>query len=96
MAGIYTHLAIAKRYIEKNPDKFPDDHSKRIFYGGNIWLDLTPDKEQTHCGNRSESKDLIKRHREKVNLERFLSTNDIHWSTQILGNFYEAVYKFHL
>ena len=70
-----THLAIAKRYMEKHAGiKKPRD-----FYDGNVLPDLAKgkDKEKSHYGNRSEQFDLRKRHREKVNPNKFLEENKL-------------------
>ena len=67
------HLAIAKRYIEKNGGiKNPRD-----FYDGNILPDLTADKDATHYGARVEEYDLVRRHAEKVNPQKFLEHNSL-------------------
>ena len=74
MASIATHLAIAKRFIEKNPGLIKDE---RAFYEGNVLPDLVKNKEETHYGVRGEKVDLIKRHKEKVNLQKFLEFNKL-------------------
>ena len=72
MASFYIHLAIAKRYVEKNNIKNPTE-----FFDGNVLPDIYKDKENTHYGNRGESKDLIKRHLEKIGLKEFLAKNSL-------------------
>jgi len=74
MASINMHLAIAKRYIEKHPNAIQNE---RDFYDGNVAPDLAEDKEATHCGKRCETNDLVKRNKEKVNLQKFLLTNTL-------------------
>jgi len=66
------HLAVAKRYLEKNPGSIKDPQS---FYDGNIMPDLANDREQSHYGDRSEVIDPIKRFRNKVCIAKFLSKN---------------------
>jgi len=70
VASIYTHLAIAKLYLEKNEVK--DTHA---FCDGSVMPDVTSEKENSHYGNRGETKDLIKRHKEKIGLAEFLQAN---------------------
>ena len=74
MASYYVHLAIAKKYMEKNKGKIK---SARDFYDGNILPDLVADKTLTHYGIRTEQHDMIKHLREKVNLQKFLFHNEI-------------------
>jgi len=76
MANLYTHLAIAKKYIEKHPGKIENAQS---FYDGNVMPDLVDEKgkESTHYGNRDERKDLLKRMRNKVGLFEFLQNNKL-------------------
>jgi len=71
MASLLMHLAVAKRYLEKNGLDINDQTS---FYDANILPDFDDDKERSHYGKRGESKDLIKRHKEKVGLKKFLET----------------------
>jgi len=75
MADIYTHLAIAKLYLENNPGR-NEIKNVRDFYDGNCLPDMCEfiEKEQTHCGKRTEETDLVKRVREKVDLHKFLET----------------------
>ena len=74
MASLKMHLAVAKRYLEKHPGEIKNE---REFYTGNIAPDFDPDKENSHYGKRGESKDLVKRHREKVGLDKFLQANKL-------------------
>ena len=74
MASLIMHLAVAKRYLEENKGKVKDE---RAFYDGNILPDFDPDKENSHYGKRTEANDLIKRHREKVGLDKFLQSNKL-------------------
>jgi len=73
MASLFTHLAVAKRYIEKNGGI----ENVQDFYNGNVAPDIFKDTENTHYGKRGESKDLIKRHLEKIGLKEFLAENPL-------------------
>lgn len=68
------HLAIAKRYLAKHPGVIKN---AQRFLDGNVLPDLGADKGVSHCGVRTESRDLIKRNREKVNPQKFLSDHDM-------------------
>ena len=74
MASINTHLAIAKRYIEKHKGEITNIIA---FLDGSIAPDDTTNKEQTHYGKRTEKHDLEKINREKINLCKFLEHNTI-------------------
>ena len=74
MPSQMTHLAIAKRYLEKHSQLIQD---VQRFLDGNVLPDLDPDKEASHCGCRTEVHDLIKRNREKVNPIKFVATHDM-------------------
>ena len=77
MASIFVHLAVAKRYIEKNPKKFAGT-CVRDFYDGNVLPDLVHgDKDTTHFGRRDETKDLVKRFSEKIGLAKFLEQTNL-------------------
>ena len=74
MASFNMHLAVAKRYLEKNP---ASGINARDFYDGSVLPDLTDDKDKTHFGTRNEKTDLIKRVAEKINLHKFLESTPI-------------------
>jgi len=74
MASINTHLAIAKRYLELNLGKIVDEVA---FYDGSVRPDLHPNKMESHYGERGERNDMVKRHKEKVGLKKFLQNNSI-------------------
>lgn len=69
-----THLAIAKRYLEKHPQSIRD---VQAFYDGNVLPDLNPDKAASHCGVRTEKCDIVKRNAEKVSPDKFAKTHDL-------------------
>ena len=71
MANLHIHLAVAKRYLEKQGGI----ENIKDFYDGNIIPDLAEDKEATHYGVRSEKQNILKRNFEKVNPEKFLEVN---------------------
>lgn len=75
MPSQITHLAIAKRYLEKHPQTIFD---VQAFLDGNILPDLAADKANAHCGVRTEMHDLVKRNREKVDPVKFAMTHDMH------------------
>ena len=74
MASTHIHLAIAKRYLEKHGHEIAD---KKAFCDGNILPDYEKAKANSHYGNRSETKDLLKRHQEKVSPQNFLQKNSL-------------------
>lgn len=72
------HFAVAKRFIEKNDYlRNADKETLREFYWGSIQPDITDDKEATHFGTRAETRDIGKRHAEKVNPQKFLQHNKL-------------------
>ena len=75
MADVLTHLAVAKRYLEKNGGI----KNARDFYDGNILPDMCElgEDEASHYGKRDEFDDLVKRAREKVGINKFLEMNVI-------------------
>ncbi|MBO4726038.1 MAG: hypothetical protein J5598_00365 [Clostridia bacterium] len=74
MPSQMTHLAIAKRYLEKHPQIIKD---VQRFLDGNVLPDLNPDKAVSHCGDRSEKYDILKHNRKKVNPIKFMATHDM-------------------
>ena len=74
MPSQMTHLAVAKRFLDKHPDLIKD---VKRFLDGNVLPDLDPDKEASHCGIRTEMYDLVKRNIEKVNPIKFVATHDM-------------------
>lgn len=74
MPSQITHLAVAKRYLEKHPGVIRD---VQAFLDGNVLPDLHPKKEVSHCGVRAEMHNVAKRNAEKVNPEKFLATHDL-------------------
>lgn len=77
MPSQITHLAVARCYIARHrglPSAIKDE---KRFLNGNVWPDLDPDKERSHCGVRTEKHDLVKRNLEKVNPEKFRQTHDL-------------------
>jgi hypothetical protein len=68
---IYTHLAIAKRYMERNAVQNAGD-----VYDGSVMPDIEKDKEKSHYGgSRTESGDIVQRNAEKIGLKKFLEQN---------------------
>ena len=76
MPYVFTHFAIAKKYLEKNKDA-GIVKNRQDFFDGNIVVDLAmgSDKEHSHYGDRSEMVDLVKHNREKIDLRKFLERN---------------------
>lgn len=74
MPSQITHLAVAKRFIEKHPHVIKD---MQRFFDGSVVPDLDPDKGKSHCGIRTEKHDILKYNREKVNPEKFLATHNL-------------------
>lgn len=74
MPSQMTHLAIAKRYLEKHPQAIRD---VQAFLDGNVLPDLNPNKEISHCGVRAEKHDIVKRNQEKVSPVKFAATHDM-------------------
>lgn len=64
MAGYVIHLAVAEKYIKKNPN---DIENYDEFIAGVIFPDSVSDKSLTHYGPKSS----------KVNLKAFLDENNI-------------------
>ena len=74
MPSQITHLAVAKRYLEKHPQTITD---VQAFYDGSVLPDLDPNKAVSHCGTRAEKNDIVKRNAEKVNPTKFVATHDM-------------------
>lgn len=74
MPSQITHLAVAKRYLEKHPQTILD---VQAFLDGNVLPDLASDKAQSHCGIRTERNSLVKRNAEKVSVDKFVATHDL-------------------
>ena len=74
MSSQITHLAVAKRFVEKHPNLIKD---VKRFYDGSVVPDLEPNKALSHYGVRTEKHDMIKYNREKVNPAKFLATHDL-------------------
>lgn len=74
MASFSIHLAIGKRYIEKNPGTIQDIHE---FYKGIIMPDLVEDKFISHYTISPEDATLPSRLENKVHLEAFLENEPI-------------------
>lgn len=74
MPSQITHLAIAKRFMEKHPHVIKD---VRRFFDGSVVADLDSDKAKSHYGIRTEKHDVLKYNREKVNPDKFLASNNL-------------------
>lgn len=74
MPSQITHLAIAKKYLEKHPGLIRD---VQRFLDGSVLPDLDPNKERSHCGVRAERVNIVKRNLEKVDPQKFLATHDL-------------------
>lgn len=74
MASQITHLAIAKKYLEKHPREV---QNVQAFLDGNVLPDLDSDKAVSHYGVRTEKYDVVKRNAEKVNPAKFAELNDL-------------------
>lgn len=78
MPGFHIHLAIAKRYAEKNSGKINDVKDLNLFYNGTIAPDLATLKSLTHYGHQPDSKeDLYLCTSTYVDLSRYLNANKI-------------------
>lgn len=73
MASIIIHLAIGKRYLEKT--KTP--HNEHDFMHGIVAPDLAPDKRVSHYAGEYDEQDLIRGVEQKVQLSRFLASQQI-------------------
>ena len=73
MASFNIHLAIGKKYMEKNPII----KNEKEFYKGVIDPDLTTNKKVTHYSGNVDGDDLIRRLTEKVLLNLYLKEHDI-------------------
>lgn len=74
MPSQITHLAIAKRFLEKHKKMIKDVQG---FLDGNVLPDLHPDKAVSHCGVRTEINNIVKYNAEKVNPAKFATTHDL-------------------
>ena len=74
MPSQITHLAVAKRYLEKHPQLVKD---RQAFLDGNVLPDLADNKAESHCGVRTEKNSLVKRNAEKINLAKFIATHNL-------------------
>ena len=80
MADWNTHLAIAKRYMEKHPGEIVDEGA---FYQGSLAPDMASsdllNSDNSHYGNQPPPKEAnaFQRSITKVDLGKFLSLNDV-------------------
>ncbi len=74
MPSQITHLAIAKKYLEKHARLIKD---VQRFLDGNVLPDLTTNKAISHYGTRTEARSILKYNREKVNANKFLREHDM-------------------
>ena len=74
MPSQITHLAVAKKYLEKHPGQIKN---LQQFLDGNVVPDLATNKAESHCGIRVETHDILKWNREKVNPNKFIETHDM-------------------
>jgi hypothetical protein len=72
LASFSIHLAIAKRYSEKN-----DIKNLNLFYKGTVDPDLVEDKKQSHYTGTREKENILIYWQQKVNLQQFLLKKDI-------------------
>jgi hypothetical protein len=82
MPSYNIHLAIAKRYIEKNPGLI---HDERDFYDGSIAPDLTNDKKTTHYSIPTQSTNVAEQAKCKVDLSKL-------WKLPIDSDFQRGVF----
>ncbi len=74
MPSQITHLAVAKKFLEKHIGAIRD---VQRFLDGSVMPDLSSDKAASHCGVRTEMKDSVKLNLEKVNPGKFVATHDM-------------------
>lgn len=74
MASSVIHLAIMKKFIEKNPDL---GINKKEAYAGTLYPDVTDNKDITHYTDNQRGKDNISHLKGKVNLYSFLQDHEI-------------------
>lgn len=74
MPSQITHLAIAKRFLQKHAHLIKN---VQRFLDGNVVPDLAANKAESHCGVRTEMHDIVKRNIEKVNPMKFAITHDM-------------------
>jgi len=82
MPGFQIHIAIAKRYIEKNAGTKAAIKNLQLFYDGNIAPDLTTDKNLTHYGSQPKYdhkslEDLYELATKKTSPAKYLAHNEI-------------------
>lgn len=81
MPGFNIHLAIGKKYIEKQ--KYKNNSEKdiiideRSFYNGIVAPDLVTDKSISHYATEKDNSDLEKYLKEKVRLDLYLKDNKV-------------------
>lgn len=73
MASYDIHLAVGKRYIEKNMNINND----KEFYNGVLAPDITDNKMISHYSDICVTDDLLESVEKKVNLSKYLDKNDI-------------------
>lgn len=71
MACATIHLAIAKRYLKRNPNINIDD-----FIAGTLYPDADSDNDKTHYTDKNRGSDNVSHVREKVNLSAFLKEHE--------------------
>ena len=71
MACATIHLAIAKRYLKRNPNINIDD-----FIAGTLYPDADSDNDKTHYTDKNRGSDNVSHVRGKVNLSAFLKEHE--------------------
>ncbi len=88
MACAAIHLAIAKKYLEKNPKINKDD-----FIAGTLYPDADMDNDKTHYTDKKRGNDNVSHVRGKVNLFAFLEEHDsindfeMGWFLHLIGDY---------
>lgn len=77
MPGFNIHLAIGKRYIEKQKNKKDVIKNENSFYNGLVAPDLVNDKKISHYTTETNKNNLEKYLLEKVRLDLYLKDNKV-------------------
>ena len=77
MPGFNIHLAIGKRYIEKQKNKKDVIKNENSFYNGLVAPDLVTDKKISHYTTETNKNNLEKYLLEKVRLDLYLKDNKV-------------------
>lgn len=83
MPGYTIHIAIAKEYIKNHPNEITN---KKEFYRGNIFPDLTDNKDKTHYGKWSNFNT-------KIHIEKFISDKNVDLAKDFWKGYFLHLYS---